>query len=653
MKNLTESNRKKKLIMKKYLYLAALVLAAACAKETPAPTNVTGEVSFVCSIDQTKISADKGKSSFDALDQISVFSVDNSGSIVSGNVAYKTTAGGATASFGFDDTTPLTPSDKYYAYFPISKQYPNNTTADEGTGFPGATAGDPVTDYRYMPITVNSTATVVIDPATGKTVSNNSVKHYYATGLAPANADDPVALQFKPVLPLLEFSIYGSGTVKSVKIELADKTDGNKADNTWMSAKGIFDMSTGTLTTTNFSNSAYPAITVSLSDGTNGYVTLDDTTPINFQITTGRFHAVHGLKLTFKDKDDNECVKNIWASRDVNMFEGGVCKHIHQPLDVYLSGYSSKVNTADVDWSKSYIHYIKGYGGTIVGAITKEYLGCGVDKQAIVAYPANAGVVDYTNGTVLEVTLDAGAAPAGNIHGGTVNAYTMDNTAVAYTAGSSAAISTFYVKDGAIYLTKPVGGEFNATIDPYILTSLSNIDHKLVKIGNKVWTAEGYKTLIKNNTQAYGTVFEISSASPAAYGAVAYDNTAGIYLYSGGACSFANNDAAAYTSRLAPSGWDLPSMAEWKTDLNGWLGGVASAYGNMTVCLLFDRTCYKYTGSTTGALSNLGYYSTWSKESAGSGKKAQMLLSKSGAALANSAQSISVLFEARILKTLE
>lgn len=331
-----------KMIMKKYFsILSAVLLLAGCAKEV-APvaepednTPNNGEVTFVAGF--TKVSTDNGVNSWESGDKISVFSVANgadAGVSVGANLGYETISIGPSASFiPIGESVPA--SDKYYAFSPYLTKYASKLNAAESIGFAGAAANTDVTDYRYMPVMINSGATFIFDPESGDSYSNDTKPFFYASGVAPANEGDPVALSFKPVLPLLEFDLYGYGSIKQVVVAFTDPATDVFAQNNWLTAKGVIDLSTGVMTVTNQSASAYFKLNVTVKEEEKTYIDLLGDRPMKMKLVVGHFNVTKGLSLTFTDKDDNSFTKNIWADKTVcSVTPDGKVKHIRQGINV-------------------------------------------------------------------------------------------------------------------------------------------------------------------------------------------------------------------------------------------------------------------------------------------------------------------------------
>lgn len=347
--------------MKKYyIFLCVALLLGACVKQPtidvsdePEAPAVKNGVTFVTTF--TKVSTTDGVNTWDTGDKISVFSVADgapAGESTGTNVSYQTEDSGASASFTAVDT-PVPAANKYYAYYPNSSQYPSKYNPDTNLGyanpsigFAGAAANAAVTDYRFMPVFVNSGAIVTVDPATGKSVSDSQA-FFWATADAPANETDPVALQFKPILPLLQFDLYGHGAIKKMTLSF-DKTTNPVSNDNWMSGKGVFDLSTGKLTITNISNTAYFKFDVTLKQTDKEYVELRGNDPVTVKVSVGHFTVSDGLTLTFTCQDGTSIVKKIWENQTVSTkTDAGIVKHIRQGVNVPVPYVSSSVDILD------------------------------------------------------------------------------------------------------------------------------------------------------------------------------------------------------------------------------------------------------------------------------------------------------------------
>lgn len=737
--------------MKRSIAIICAGLAVlACKKEAVniEKPELDGEVTFICDFSEAgKVSTTAGVNTWDKGDNISVFSVADgaeAGVSVGTNVIYKADNSGATTIFS-PAPHPILASDKYYAYYPLSLTYPSALKASPAVGFAAVSKGDQVTDYRFMPVTVNSAVTVTVDPETGIGTSNDQ-QHFWATAEATGTGD-PIGLRFQPILPLLELGLYGTGTVKTVVVQFLDTAADtlDNATNKWMSGKGIFDISTGVLTTTNTSSSAYHMLTITVKDDSgNSYAELNPAKPIRIKCVVGRFDVTKGLKLTITDKDGKAVIKNIWTDGPHSMMESGKCKHVYQPVYVPFleatgtasfgkeggsssitvssssawsitekpswisasatSGVSGEVITltaesntgisregfvsfgnadgmsyklavsqegssvteadyyeispVDLNWDESYILDIKDAKGNQIAVATREFLGSTVNKQAVVIYSATLGVPDYTSGLVAMVTLAGGEPATGNIHGGSVNAYTSTPASVVYTAGTSDKITKVYISaDGAnVTAAKPSGSISGGVVSPRVLVSPSGQSNSLVKVGNYMWTACGYKTTkLRDGTDLTKSLSD-SNKSPRYWSelnSTKVTTDKDIFLYNGLAVGFSNETNPKFTADFfAPEGWSLPSETDWKVTLGGFLGGTENFYVNLVgQSLIFSRHTFKRTDNSN--IGQLTYANTWSKESYGSDSKAWMYIGSEKNGISSSEQAVvKPMFEVRLLKAL-
>jgi uncharacterized protein (TIGR02145 family) len=165
------------------------------------------------------------------------------------------------------------------------------------------------------------------------------------------------------------------------------------------------------------------------------------------------------------------------------------------------------------------------------------------------------------------------------------------------------------------------GNEINFTTTPSAATTVNDASgnvYNTVTIGTQTWMAENLKTTKYND----GT--NISNVT---------DNTVWTALTTPGYCWY-NNDSATYkstygalynwytvnTGKLCPTGWHVPTDAEW-TVLTDYLGGEDVA-GNKLIDNSWDSNASNETGFSAlpggfqgwnffGAFSNMGYSGQW------------------------------------------
>ncbi len=159
--------------------------------------------------------------------------------------------------------------------------------------------------------------------------------------------------------------------------------------------------------------------------------------------------------------------------------------------------------------------------------------------------------------------------------------------------------TTYYVR---AYATNTIGtsyGEYVTFLTDETITDVDGNTYKVIKIGNQIWMTENLKTTHYND----GTAIPLVT-----------DNTAWGNLNTPGYCWY-NNDATAYkdtygalynwyavnTGKLAPTGWHVPTIAEWTT-LTDYLGGKSVAGGKLK-----ETGTTHWTSPNTGATNETGF----------------------------------------------
>lgn len=133
------------------------------------------------------------------------------------------------------------------------------------------------------------------------------------------------------------------------------------------------------------------------------------------------------------------------------------------------------------------------------------------------------------------------------------------------------------------------------SIPPRVFGTVSDIDgnnYRTIDIGNMIWMADNLKTTRFQDGTAINN--SLGTGVPG-YGA--YQNNASHaevygYLYNG----FAISDA----KKVCPSGWHIPSVAEWN-QLGSLLGGLSAAGGRM------KSTSSNWSSPNTGADNSSGF----------------------------------------------
>ena len=176
------------------------------------------------------------------------------------------------------------------------------------------------------------------------------------------------------------------------------------------------------------------------------------------------------------------------------------------------------------------------------------------------------------------------------------------------------------------YATNSVGTAYgNEVVFKTIPTSIIDIDgndYQTVIIGNQVWLKENLKTTKYRNGDLISNVPTESDWAGLSMGAYSFysNNSSNNTIYGSLYNWLAVNDSR----KIAPTGWHIPSEAEW-TILQNFLGGELSAGGKLKETGLAhwqspNEGATNETGftalpggyrDTTGSFSNLGYKGVW------------------------------------------
>lgn len=255
-------------------------------------------------------------------------------------------------------------------------------------------------------------------------------------------------------------------------------------------------------------------------------------------------------------------------------------------------------------------YYFRAYATNMVGT--------SYGNQQTGTTPANIPVITTS---ILSAITTTSAAGGGNISydGGaavtvrgvcwnitqnpTINgSKTTDGTGVGNFTSSItglAANTTYYVR---AYATNSAGtaygNEFKLSTAPLSINDIEGNVYHTVSIGTQVWLLENLKTTVLNDGTGIANVT---------------DNKAWTNLSSSGYCWY-NNDIAnknsygalynwytANTGKLCPSGWHVPTDAEWTT-LATFLGGINVAGGKLK-----ETGTIHWVNPNTGATNESGF----------------------------------------------
>lgn len=274
---------------------------------------------------------------------------------------------------------------------------------------------------------------------------------------------------------------------------------------------------------------------------------------------------------------------------------------VPQPADYY------SIDVSAVDWSVSYVHYVKDAKGNLVAVLTKENDG---DEVGIFMYMALAGAADYSVRTV--VTAD-----------------------VMYISNA----------DGRIYDHDT--HEAFEQVDPLSLEPLTVVSdvktHGAVKVGEQIWLAEDYKTtkyVDGRSIPSYkaGQSFWTAGDAVVVIHEGHHNYTGYTVGWNGSKCDYSN---------FAPEGWAVPTKDQYLE----LLGATGKNYVDMMEKYLFKATeNYKFTKDKSGkvAASALGYTNTWTCTKSSS--KLVMAGLKPDNSSVNSAQAVTGCFAVRLIK---
>lgn len=203
------------------------------------------------------------------------------------------------------------------------------------------------------------------------------------------------------------------------------------------------------------------------------------------------------------------------------------------------------------DFSENLIMKVSA-GELDVALICREYIKP-AEAVMTVAYAYNTeGELDLTHGLVLD-------------NGGSVIWNTAENTCT-YTAGTADAMATFYWADGQM-LSSTKEFFLPAELKAYLLVDRRGTEenkYRTVKIGTQIWMAENL------NAEKYrngATITNIPNTQPEQWRANttgachAFANSAD---YQGEYGLLYNGYAVESTAGLAPSGWDVPTIDDYK-----------------------------------------------------------------------------------------
>lgn len=696
--------------MKKSLFfLSAALLLVSCATDVNdniKPEIPEGELTFVAGInneDATRVGLTSGVSAWEAADQIGVFSVDAENAILSANISYATEDAGAKATFAPAGEDVVVAGTKYYAMYPYCEGYPSKLNASGD--FVAVAAGDPITDYKYAPWVSN--ATQIFTPTDGGLTTSNNDYYLYGSGVAPVEGNK-VQMTFTHALPILEIGLLGMDRVTKVQLQTVTKADGNaQAENKFLNAKGIVNLATGEIITTNIASTGHRVI-----GSIEGGATLNTTTPLRLKFVVGRFVCNDGLNVTITLADGSTITKKIWEGKTVAMYDAEKGnKHIYQPVIVpYVTAeapaeFAAAGGTATIipatssawtitskpEWATVSVNEGATGEGFVVtveastaaartgvieftnaegakGSVTisqAEYVPVAANYYSVVVndidwtasyvqHVKNAGgdiiatiTKEYLGATedkqVVVVYNGTNLASGLTLDGATIAIPDMNPANVVYDGGEGTDAAVVYIKDDGSEISFTEQAGASTATIAPYVLTSDVKDHATVKIGSKIWLAEDFCT----TKYVDGTDITSAVAGDAwtTTDARVFIN-GDKYLYNGFAIGYAASGDCD-NSNFAPAGWKLIVADEWVA-LGAFVNNVVETLNGDA---LFGATSLLKAAASSGKVkfSALAYTNTWGGGASVS-SKAPMLLFKSGAAATTSNQGIVTGFSVRLVQ---
>jgi uncharacterized protein (TIGR02145 family) len=198
------------------------------------------------------------------------------------------------------------------------------------------------------------------------------------------------------------------------------------------------------------------------------------------------------------------------------------------------------------------------------------------------------------------------------------------NTTYHFRVKAVSSVGTTYGSDVS-FTTSCAGGSgiiFNPNLTYGSVTDIDGNTYKTIQIGTQTWMAENLKTIKYNDGTAISNVTNNTTWIGLTTGAYCwYNNDAGTYKATYGALY---NWYTVSTGKLCPTGWHVPSDAEWTT-LTTYLGGEGVPGGKLketctTHWLSPNYGATNESGFTAlpggecdynGSFVQIGYYGSW------------------------------------------
>lgn len=214
-----------------------------------------------------------------------------------------------------------------------------------------------------------------------------------------------------------------------------------------------------------------------------------------------------------------------------------------------LEKNSNGININDLKFSQVKIYKIMS-NGVQVAEISEEYLlSDNISEKAVVAYPCKDGKTDLSKGTVLKFPNSMN-----KLVGGTVS-WSSENT-LTYTPGSISSITNLYITPNQELAFSIPESPLQIWTERDVLTDIrgtEKIIYPIVKIGTQYWTTSNLNTEKYTNGTTIANLGTSVTEKPGFYTSIYLTKSVRFY-----------NKAAIATGKLIPTGWKIPSKAEWE-----------------------------------------------------------------------------------------
>ena len=258
----------------------------------------------------------------------------------------------------------------------------------------------------------------------------------------------------------------------------------------------------------------------------------------------------------------------------------------------------------------AFTRYVWAYnacGNSLPLTLSQTTLACSVPTLSTTAAAAIASTTAISGGNIANdggsTVTACGVCWGTATKPTTANSKTSDGTGIGTFASNLTGLTvntTYYVR---AYATNSAGTGYGNEITFKTNTTITDIDgnvYNTVTIGTQTWMVENLKTTKYRNGDAIPNVTVDASWAALTTGAYCwYNNDAATFKATYGALY--NWYAVADSRKIAPTGWHVPTDAEWTT-LTTYLGGVSVAGGKLK-----ETGTSHWISPNTGATNSSGF----------------------------------------------